>query len=53
MILTTMGSAYWPTTPEGRVLCIFISLYSMGVFGYFTAALATFFVGKEARESRH
>lgn len=48
MILTTMGSSYWPVTPEGRILCIFLAFYAFAVFGYFTAALATFFVGREA-----
>jgi voltage-gated potassium channel len=48
MILTTMGSQYWPQTVEGRVLCIFLALYSFGVFGYVTATLATFFIGRDA-----
>lgn len=48
MIMTTMGSEYWPKTGEGRVLCLFLSLYAFGVFGYMTAALATFFVGRDA-----
>lgn len=48
MIMTTMGSQYWPQTPEGRVLCVILSLYAFGVFGYVTAALATFFVGRDA-----
>ncbi|MFO7684648.1 MAG: ion transporter [Desulfobacterales bacterium] len=48
MIMTTMGSRYWPQTAEGRVLCIFLALYAFGIFGYVTAALATFFVGRDA-----
>ena len=48
MIMTTMGSQYWPETAEGRVLCVFLALYALGVFGYVTAALATFFVGRDA-----
>ncbi|MBS9403254.1 ion transporter [Halomonas sp. TRM85114] len=48
MIMTTMGSQYWPVTFEGRVLCVFLSLYAFGVFGYVTATLATFFVGRDA-----
>ncbi|HUE73606.1 MAG TPA: ion transporter [Pirellulaceae bacterium] len=48
MIMTTMGSQYWPQTAEGRVLCVFLALYAFGVFGYVTAALATFFVGRDA-----
>ncbi|MCL7938705.1 ion transporter [Halomonas sp. ATCH28] len=51
MIMTTMGSEYWPRTVEGRVLCVFLALYAFGVFGYVTAALATFFVGRDADSS--
>ncbi|MBD2593593.1 ion transporter [Nostoc spongiaeforme FACHB-130] len=48
MLITTMGSEYWPKTPEGRVLCFFLSLYAFAVFGYVTATLATFFIGRDA-----
>lgn len=48
MLLTTMGSDYWPRTGAGRALCLLLSLYAIGVFGYFTAALASFFVGRDA-----
>lgn len=51
MLMTTMGSEYWPQTAEGRVLCVFLALYAFGVFGYVTAALATFFVGRDADSS--
>jgi len=47
MIMTTMGSAYWPETPEGRILCIVLALYAFTVFGYVTATLASFFVGRD------
>jgi voltage-gated potassium channel len=50
MIMTTMGSQYWPQTAEGRVLCVFLALYAFGVFGYVTAALATFFIGRDAED---
>jgi len=48
MIMTTMGSAYWPQSPEGRVLCVVLALYAFAVFGYVTAALATYFIGRDA-----
>jgi len=51
MIMTTMGSQYWPNTFEGRVLCVFLALYAFGIFGYVTATLATFFVGRDAESS--
>ncbi len=50
MIMTTMGSQFWPQTAEGRVLCVFLALYAFGVFGYVTATLATFFVGRDAED---
>lgn len=50
MIMTTMGSQFWPQTTEGRVLCVFLALYAFAVFGYVTAALATFFVGRDAED---
>jgi voltage-gated potassium channel len=48
MLLTTMGTEYWPQTAEGRVLCFLLSLYGFAVFGYVTAALASYFVGRDA-----
>lgn len=48
MLLTSIGSDYFPKTIEGRVLCFVIALYGFAVFGYVTATLATFFVGRDA-----
>jgi voltage-gated potassium channel len=50
MIMTTMGSEQWPQTVAGRVLCVLLSLYAFAVFGYVTAMLASFFVGRDADE---
>jgi voltage-gated potassium channel len=50
MLLTTMGSGYWPVTPEGRVLTLLLSVYGFAVFGYITASFATFFIGQEAQD---
>ena len=50
MVLATMGSEYWPMTPDGRLLCLFLALYAFTVFGYVTATLATFFIGSDARD---
>jgi len=46
MLMTTMGSDYWPRTAEGRALCLLLSLYAFAVFGYVTATIATFFLGE-------
>jgi voltage-gated potassium channel len=48
MILTTMGSDYFPRTGEGRVLSFLLALYAYTIFGYVTATLATFFIEQEA-----
>lgn len=48
MIITSLGSEYWPKTVEGRILAFIISMYGFTVFGYFTAVLASFFVGRDA-----
>lgn len=50
MVLTTMGSAYFPKTPEGRALCLMLALYGFTVFGYVTATLATFFLSRDAED---
>jgi voltage-gated potassium channel len=51
MRLTTIASDYWPQTPEGKTIGFLLSVYSLGVLGYFTATLASFFLGQDA-ESR-
>ena len=48
MIMTTMGSEYWPHTAEGRVLCLILSIYAFTILGYVTASLASFFVDRDA-----
>jgi voltage-gated potassium channel len=52
MILTTMGSEYWPRTLEGRLLCIILALYAFAVFGYVTATIATYFIGRDAEDTQ-
>ena len=49
MLLTTMGSDYWPRTVEGRILCLLLAIYALSVFGYVTAAIAAYFVGKDQK----
>ena len=48
MLVSTMGSGFWPITPEGRVLSLLLSVYGLAIFGYITASFATFFIGQEA-----
>ena len=51
MLLTTIGSQFWPATTEGRLLALLISVYGLAVFGYITASFASFFVGWDAQNS--
>lgn len=51
MLVTTIGSDFWPETPEGRVLALLLAMYGLAMFGYITASFATFFVGQEAQAS--
>ena len=50
MLLTSIGSQFWPATTEGRVLCVLLSLYGFATFGYITATFASFFVGRDAEQ---
>ena len=52
MILTTMGSEYWPRTAEGRLLCLFLAIYGFTIFGYVTATLASLFLAHDATRAR-
>ncbi len=45
MLMTTVGSDYWPVSAEGRLLAFLIALFAFTVFGYITATLASLFVG--------
>ncbi|MFN3402784.1 MAG: ion transporter [Cytophagaceae bacterium] len=49
MILTTMGSDFWPVTLEGRILCFLMAVYAFAVFGYVTASIASFFIESDAQ----
>jgi voltage-gated potassium channel len=49
MLMTTMGSEYWPHTPERRLLCLLLAIYAFAAFGYVTATLASFFVNRDAQ----
>lgn len=52
MRLITAGSDFWPMTPEGRGLAFILALFGYAIFGYVTATLATFFIGRDAEEEK-
>lgn len=50
MVVITVGSDYWPMTTEGRMLCILLAIYGFAIFGYITATISSFFIGRDAEE---
>ena len=50
MRIITAGSDYWPLTPEGRGLAFLLAVFGYAIFGYVTATIATFFIGRDAEE---
>jgi voltage-gated potassium channel len=52
MIMTTLGSEYWPQTAEGRILGWSLSVYALAIFGYITATIASFFVGQDTAKDQ-
>ncbi len=50
MRVITAGSEAWPVTSEGRLLAFILAVFGYAVFGYVTATLATFFIGRDAEE---
>lgn len=50
MLLTSIGSDYFPRTAEGRMLCLILAVYGFAVFGYMTATLASFFLARDTEE---
>ncbi|HZG01226.1 MAG TPA: ion transporter, partial [Chitinophagales bacterium] len=50
MRVITAGNEYWPVTPEGRGLAFMLALFGYTIFGYLTATLATYFIGRDAEE---
>ena len=48
MLITTIGSDFWPVTAAGRVLSFLLAVYGLAVFGYIAATFASFFIGRDA-----
>lgn len=48
MLVASIGTDFWPHTPEGRLLSAMLALYGLAVFGYITATLASYFIGRDA-----
>jgi voltage-gated potassium channel len=52
MQITNIGSGYQPMTPGGQVLCLGISIFAVAIFGYLTAVLAAFLIGRDAENPK-
>lgn len=50
MLVSSIGSDFWPATAEGRILSLLLSIYGLAVFGYITASFASFFIGRDTEE---
>jgi len=50
-LVTTVNSEKYAVSPEARVVAVLQRLFAVSVFGYVTAAIASYFVGREV-ESR-
>lgn len=50
MQITNIGSGFPIKTTGGRILCLAISIYAIAVFGYLTALIATFFIGRVSKD---
>lgn len=46
MMVTTMGSDYFPKSPEGRTLAFVLAVYGFAVFGYVAATIASFLISR-------
>lgn len=53
MMVTTMGSDYFPKTIEGRILGFMLAVYGFAIFGYVTASVAHFFIGQKDSRSKN
>ena len=51
MLIASIGTDFWPTSLEGRVLSALLALYGLAVFGYIAATFASFFIGRDADEA--
>lgn len=52
MLLASLGTDFWPQTVEGRLLSSILALYGLGMFGYITATIASYFIDRDARDPR-
>jgi len=47
MLMTTVGSGYFPHSTPGRLICFLLAVYALSIFGYVTASIATYFIDQD------
>jgi len=52
MQMTNISTAYSIRTSGGRIICLGISIYAAGMFGYLTALFATFLIDRDAKDPK-
>jgi voltage-gated potassium channel len=52
MQMTNISTAYSISTTGGRIICLGISIYAAGMFGYLTALFATFLIDRDAKDPK-
>ncbi len=52
MMLTTMGSDYFPRTTEGRIVALLLAVYAFAIFGYITATVASLIIRVDQGQGR-
>jgi voltage-gated potassium channel len=52
MQMTNISTAYSIRTTGGRIICLGISIYAAGMFGYLTALFATFLIDRDAKDPK-
>lgn len=48
MMVLSVGSDSWPSSPEGRALAFLLALYGFTILGYVAATLTSFFIDRDA-----
>jgi voltage-gated potassium channel len=47
-LVTTINNEKYAVTPEGRVIAILLRVYAVSVFGFITASIASYLIGRQA-----
>lgn len=50
-LVTTMNSEKFAVSPEARVIGILIRIFGLSIFGYITATIASYLIGKNASDA--